>query len=322
MLISIIIPVYNVENYIENCLRSVMRQTMTQGIECIIINDCTIDNSMLIAEKLIEVYNGDISFRIIHHSMNSGLSAARNTGINAAQGKYLFFLDSDDCLTNDCLRKLYDIATLHPDAQIVQGSTKATNGDYPSLQLKGNSVKDYSADAAYVKNKMLLRQYPAPSWNKLISHSWLIKHNLYFREGLLHEDEYWQFFAAKYASAYAVCRDITYIYNIRPDSITTSPNVKNLQSHIISIEDFLNNIDNFCSRAQRIYIFNNAFFYYVHSTTDYYKNVFAAQMYRLGDKCNFAGKAIIVIALFSYHSVLLQRLLRSKLWSIIVRNFI
>ena len=94
--VSIVIPVYNVEPYIEECLQSVMRQSYRGEIECILIDDCGTDNSMGIAVQLIEEYNGPIDIKVMHHEHNQGLSAARNTGIDAACGDYIYFLDSDD----------------------------------------------------------------------------------------------------------------------------------------------------------------------------------------------------------------------------------
>ena len=98
MRISIIIPVYNVELYVEECLQSVANQTMTEGIECIIVDDRGQDNSAAIAKQYIDSYKGDIRFTFIQREKNGGLSAARNTGIEAATGEYVYFLDSDDYL--------------------------------------------------------------------------------------------------------------------------------------------------------------------------------------------------------------------------------
>ena len=98
MKVSIIIPVYNVSLYIERCIKSVMSQTY-QDIECILVNDATPDDSIAIAERLIADYNGTIQFRILNHEHNKGQSTARNTGIDASTGDYLYFLDSDDEIT-------------------------------------------------------------------------------------------------------------------------------------------------------------------------------------------------------------------------------
>lgn len=84
MKVSIIIPTYNVENYIEDCLRSVMSQTFTD-YECIVVDDFCKDNSIKVAEKVIADYHGEAIFKIIRHESNRGASAARNTGIKAAK---------------------------------------------------------------------------------------------------------------------------------------------------------------------------------------------------------------------------------------------
>lgn len=79
------------EQYIQKCLLSVVSQSYTKGIECILVNDCTKDESINIAQKLIDEYRGNIKFRIINREENGGLSAARNTGILEAKGDYLYF---------------------------------------------------------------------------------------------------------------------------------------------------------------------------------------------------------------------------------------
>lgn len=91
MIISIIVPIYGVEPYIKKCLISIMSQSLTSGVECILVNDCTKDESINIAQKLIDEYRGNIKFRIINREENGGLSAARNTGILEAKGDYLYF---------------------------------------------------------------------------------------------------------------------------------------------------------------------------------------------------------------------------------------
>ena len=112
-LISIIIPVYQVSDYVERCIRSVMSQTFTD-IECIIVDDATVDDSMVKCQKLIDEYDGRIQFRLLHHEKNRGLSAARNTGTKAATGEYVFYLDSDDEITSDCIEKMMLLAEKHP----------------------------------------------------------------------------------------------------------------------------------------------------------------------------------------------------------------
>lgn len=252
---SIIIPVYQVEQYIQKCIVSVMSQSFTKDVECILVNDCTKDNSIIIAKKLLDDYNGDINFQIVNRQYNGGLSAARNTGINEARGEYLYFLDSDDYITPDCIKVLAETALRFPEAQIVQAGAEATTKGFEYLSLKSTKLKEYSEDKRYIKREMLMAHYPPTAWNKLIKRYWLLKHNLFFKEGLLHEDDYWNFFAAKHVTAYAICKQDTYLYNIRPGSITQAPNERNIKSRLISTYDFMDNIDDFCQKEQLAVIY-------------------------------------------------------------------
>ena len=108
--VSIIIPVYNVEQYIESCLYSVINQTYKGTLECIIVNDCTPDQSMEVVNRLLSVYQGNILFKIINHQENKGLSAARNSGVKIAKGDYLYFLDSDDILVENAIKLLSNLS--------------------------------------------------------------------------------------------------------------------------------------------------------------------------------------------------------------------
>ena len=104
-MISVIIPVYNVEKYIIRCLESVKQQSY-KDYEVILVDDCGQDNSIGLAKDYLEK-NFPANSHIITHDCNKGLSAARNTGILAATGEFIYFLDSDDAITNDCLSLLY-----------------------------------------------------------------------------------------------------------------------------------------------------------------------------------------------------------------------
>ena len=86
--VSIIIPIYNVQDFLVECLESVIKQTYSGNMECILVDDCGTDNSIAIAEQIIEKnQNSNIQFKILHHTHNRGLSAARNTGADEAIGE-------------------------------------------------------------------------------------------------------------------------------------------------------------------------------------------------------------------------------------------
>lgn len=309
MKVSVIIPIYGVEKYISDCLNSVMKQSYTNDIECILINDCTKDQSIEIAKNLIENYDGNINFKIYEHSVNGGLSAARNTGILEAKGDYLYFLDSDDYITPDCIKVLAETAQKFPKAQIVQAGAEATTKGFEYLSLKSTKLKEYTEDKRYIKREMLMAHYPPTAWNKLIKRDWLLKHNLFFKEGLLHEDDYWNFFAAKHVTAYAICKQDTYLYNIRPGSITQAPNERNIKSRLISAFDFMNNIDDFCKKEQLAVIYKLLI-------ADFRKISLSDSMaylplfYSLSSMCGIVGKIAIFLDLHLPKCILKARLIQ------------
>lgn len=114
--VSVIIPIYNVENYIERCVRSLFEQTL-YDIEYIFVNDCTQDKSILILERIINEYpNRKKQVKIIHHSKNCGLSNARASGMRVATGEYLIHCDSDDWVDSQMYELMYNKAkTTHSD---------------------------------------------------------------------------------------------------------------------------------------------------------------------------------------------------------------
>lgn len=225
MKISIIVPVYNVEEYIKECFDSISTQTYKGEIECIFVDDCGQDNSVTMLEKLIKDYQGLIKFRIIHHDHNKGLSGARNTGILHATGDYLYFIDSDDTITPDCIEKLAGLLEQYPGVDIVQGSTKSS---WKWLQLAGKRFPEFSDNFKWIRKTMLKRfAIPMTAWNKLVRKDMIINNRLYFEEGLIHEDELWNFMLAKYVHSIAFCSDITYIYRENPNGITGKSKERN-----------------------------------------------------------------------------------------------
>ena len=181
------------------------------------MDDCGQDDSVAVLEKLIADYHGAIKFCIVHHEHNKGLSGARNTGIRHAQGDYLYFIDSDDSITSDCIEKLVALAEKYPQVDIVQGSTKSK---LEWLQLANKHFPEYSDNFKWIRRTMLLRySIPMTAWNKLVRKDMVVKNGLYFEEGLIHEDEIWNFMLAKHVHSIAFCCDITYMYRENPDGI-------------------------------------------------------------------------------------------------------
>lgn len=251
MKISIIIPIYNVEPYIEECLQSVANQTMTDGVECILIDDCGSDNSVAIAESFVKSYKGNIKFSIIHHDKNSGLSAARNTGIKAAKGEYLYFLDSDDTITPDCMELMYSFIQKYGKVDLVQGSFYETEEE--KATLSEYKIPACSNNRKLIKNFLLTYAGDiVGAQSRLIERELIISNNLFFKEGIIHEDNYWTFFLAKYITSMAFCPKRTYYHRYNPTSITGNVNVKKESvAYKTIITDLSANIDSFLPGRQK-----------------------------------------------------------------------
>lgn len=226
-LVSIIIPVYNVEPYIERCLLSVLNQTYLH-IEVIIVDDCTPDNSINIAEEVLFGYPGK-NVRIIKHEENRGLSATRNTGIKAATGDYIYFLDSDDEIIKDAISDLVNNA-LNSGSDVVVGGIQI-KGNYPEINLffPDNYIISESEE---ILNTFFRNEWYVMACNKLINLSFLRTNSLFFYEGIYHEDLLWSFELAQKVRSISFCLNQTYIYYIRENSITGSIKPKNIQDYL------------------------------------------------------------------------------------------
>ena len=115
--ISVLVPIYGVENYVEQSLRSLFCQTKTAGVEFILVNDCTKDNSMSIVRRVISEFS-NLTIKVIEHEENKGVAVARQTALDVAVGKYVQFCDSDDWLEPTMLEDMYNCATVN-DADVV-----------------------------------------------------------------------------------------------------------------------------------------------------------------------------------------------------------
>ena len=218
--VSIIIPVYNVAPYIQKCLQSVECQTY-KNIEVIFVDDCGTDESILLITDFI-TQNNLIDWQIVRHSVNKGLSGARNTGLRVATGDYVYFLDSDDYVVSDCIEKLVTTLSHKTYDMVIGGYENSINVGKSMLchtdgEINGNDeiLRTYAQGMWYVM-----------AWNKLCNRRFLLDNDLYFEEGLLHEDVVWTFKVACKAQSLYVVNYPTYVYNIRQSSIMTSMSIE------------------------------------------------------------------------------------------------
>lgn len=242
--VSIIIPIYNAAGFIVDCLDSVAAQTMSDGLECIIIDDCGQDNSAQIIEDYIATEKGSVSFQFLRQERNQGPSAARNRGIREAIGEYVFFLDADDQITPQCIETLYTIAK-ESDADYVQGT-------YEGEQKFTNSlILDNKRDI-----KSLLLNYNKIQFtphNRLVRRQMIIDYDLFFNEQIkVREDFLWMTFVAKYVNRFAATPVETYVRGFNEDSLTHNINVeREIQGYRVLIETMCENIDPFIKGRQK-----------------------------------------------------------------------
>lgn len=229
--ISIIVPIYNVEQYIEKCLISILEQSY-KNLEIILVNDGTKDNSM----KVIKHYLSDSRIKVINKE-NGGLSSARNRGLEMASGDYIAFIDSDDWIEINKLIKLYEIIE-EENLDIIIGNAEY----YPKME------KVHKKNYFGIKNGIeLLREmlekkdYLETVWKCIYRREFLRKNNIKFIEGLLHEDTPFMFECLLKAKRVKYEDIVFYFYRQREGSIVTTRIEKNLLHTLYGLEIILEN---------------------------------------------------------------------------------
>lgn len=278
-MVSVIVPVYQVSNYVERCIRSVMAQTYSD-IECIIVDDATKDDSIEKCETLITEYDGPILFQIIHHEQNRGLSAARNTGFDAANGEYVYFLDSDDYITPDCIEKLVSVIKDDPTIEMVQGnSLMISDGKESTLGKIKQPIRISNNDDArqeFYNNRNIYISV----WNRLLKKSFVEENELYCREGLVFEDLLWVFYLMKHLKKAYLYEGTTYYYCLRQGSILVEAKPESVRCYVTSFNEILNNLSEGYERdeiAGYLYYFIKRYVSYVKMVPEFKET---ARLYR------------------------------------------
>lgn len=177
--VSVIVPVYGVEKYIEKCARSLFEQTMKEGVEFIFVDDCTPDNSISVLKNVLSEYPNRINqSKIIRHKTNRGLAASRNTGFSHAIGTYILNVDSDDWLESNTLQLLYDKG-IKTNSDVVVCNFIAIFKDKAKTyeQRIPESPMEFFI-------KMLRGEIKYSAWNKLIRKTLLIDNRIQWIDGL------------------------------------------------------------------------------------------------------------------------------------------
>ena len=245
MEISVIIPIYNVENYLNQCVDSVLAQEFTD-YEIILVDDGSTDNSPTICDEYAEKYT---QIKVIHKT-NGGLSDARNFGIKEAQGDYLMFLDSDDFWNgNSVLTEINNIIKKNsPDLLIHELSSFYNLEKVVPRKFKNKDVQDFSFDFKRDLKKLVDNDiYYATACNKIIRTSIVKKNKIEFPKGKLHEDVAWCADIIPYIVSYALYPNPFYYYRKeRQGSLTIKVKPKN----IIDLIDILSEKEIFLSKYE------------------------------------------------------------------------
>lgn len=241
MYFSIIVPVYNVEKYLAECVDSVLRQTFTD-FELILVDDGSKDNSPGICD---EYAKKDTRIEVIHQQ-NGGLSDARNAGTSVAGGKYIIYIDSDDfILTDRFLHDVYDRSVKSSPDIILYKYQKYYDDEKRMEECKFSL--DYTeglADAGELLLETVKHDaYYGMAWIKTIRREIIIANGINFEKGLLGEDMEWYFHLLTVTKSIDAI-DASYIaYRQRGGSITSSQKLKNLTDFIYILEKWNSGIE-------------------------------------------------------------------------------
>lgn len=227
MIFTIIIPVYNVELYLRECLDSVLNQGF-ESCELICINDGSTDGSLAILEEYAQKYPKQV---IVFTQLNSGLSATRNKGVEMAKGDYLLFLDSDDMLTEGSLTRLAQkVENKRIDIVAFNSELYFEN----EQRFEPNSTFNHAENQLFAKGMDYFDAFVAKrGWGPsavcfyLFKRELFVKNNLKFEIGLLHEDELFMPQVLYYAGKISIINEALYTYRIHGASITRTQKDKN-----------------------------------------------------------------------------------------------
>ena len=248
-IVSICVPVYNVENYIAKCVRSLFEQTY-ENIEYIFVDDCSKDNSVVILKQIVAEYGiVDSKFHLICHKHNRGLAAARNTAVDAATGDFIMHVDSDDWLEHNAVEILVN-KQMETGADIVSGSIRlhfcneATNLVEPDYLSKYEMLKTIiGLNLLHTLCKRIIRK------------SLYTNNEIKAKEGVnLGEDHYTLPRLVYFSNFFAKVDDVVYHYNRMVDSSLVAESLKtfNLKNYHDTIESFKILSDFFSSHNESI----------------------------------------------------------------------
>lgn len=233
-ILSVIIPVYNVEKYLRRCLDSVLVDNAINGIEVICVNDGSIDGSL----QILEEYSVTYPVMKLISQPNLGLSAARNTGIKYATGEYVYFLDSDDYLYPCVLQRIIEYVCFHDVDTLC--TNVLLNGELKLFSISTSFQYGSRDEFMAMFNQQIGYPYPIQAWLYVSKRDFLLNRTLTFKEGYLHEDEDFTprliYHAKKIGFLNYPCQ---YHRVLRPGAITSLVTVKHITDSMTIVRDLV-----------------------------------------------------------------------------------
>ena len=236
-LVSVIIPVYNVEKYLEECVNSVLNQTY-KNIEIILVDDGSTDSSGTMCDSFAEHHN-NIK---VYHKSNGGQSTARNMGLEEAQGKYIYFLDSDDIIVPDALEKLCNIAETD-SSDVVFFDAESFIDEKPDLNMKQTYVRTHKypvQDGIKTFEQMqTFNEYHCVVWGMLLRKSLLVDNSIRFISGVYYEDMAYTYEVLCRAQTVSQCHEVLYRRRYRENSTMTSKKSKKYFDSSVAVYEYI-----------------------------------------------------------------------------------
>ncbi len=230
MKISVIIPVYNAKKYLERCINSILQQTF-KDMEVILVDDGSTDGSGALADRLSAQ---DLRARVIHQK-NMGISSARNTGIQAAQGEYIIFIDSDDeWLINDGLERILKESPIGCDMIVfnIANIWRSDRHIVPKQDYDLETIKKLSSPQAIFSYLVKSQKLCITSWTVIIRRSLLIDNNILFKENLVvAEDLDWSLHIWQVIKHVSFHNLHFYGWHHRPGSLSQTISIRSFRSN-------------------------------------------------------------------------------------------
>ena len=255
--ISVLIPVYNVEEYLEECVESVLKQSY-QDFEIILVDDFSTDKSRSICETL---KARDSRIRTIYHTKNKGVSASRNTCLRAAIGKYIAFVDSDDLVKPNYLKEMYDIAEKTGADVVATGGREYRQNDKgewtEGIKIELTKEQIFLTENMTERLSIMSAFKLSPTvWSKLIRRSVIEENEICHFEAIQFEDVLFHFPLLYSAKKYVITPHESYLYRQSADSICRGATVEKTRKAVRSILGCLKSVENYMEIMSDIYADN------------------------------------------------------------------